>query len=225
MANRNFTTQFYSSLERQPIHLMGSFTQTSLGARATLTTGSITMTAVAWGPSGNSITLRLVDPGADGALSILVTGNAIVVTLAYAVGAITTTYTALRTALQADPTVTALATTTGTSGSLVTAIAATPLAGGANSVFSSVMAPHSMSLAQTDTGLYSITLSDTYSALLSGHITLQAASAVDLSAQMISADTLSTKIIAFRMIAGATPTSMANGNTIYIDFCLRNSSN
>lgn len=230
MANRDWVSQFYLSLERQPVHLMGSFTQVgAAGAHASLVNGGLTYTAVAFGTSGNAITIALINPGVDGALSISVIGNAISVTLAYATGAVTTTYNALKTALLANSSVTALISIAGASGSLVTALAPTALAGGAVSSFSSVVAPNTMSLTQTDTGLFTISLTDPYSKLLSCNIMLSAASAVDLAPQLIAVDTLTAKTITFRLIAvgsGAPVlTNMAAGNALYIDLCLRNSSN
>lgn len=60
----------------------------------------ITLTHLPGGSIGNSVTLTLIDPGAPNAtIDVAVTGYDIVVTLAYATGAITTTATQLAAAL------------------------------------------------------------------------------------------------------------------------------
>lgn len=103
------------------------------GKKAVLTNQSVTYTAVTAGTAGNSITIRLIDPGVDGALSIAVVGTAITATLAYATGAVTTTATQLVAAVNANVDAAALVLASGSGASPLTALSATPLATGANS--------------------------------------------------------------------------------------------
>lgn len=103
-------------------------------ATASLTNQTIVYTANNAGRAGNAITIELVDPaGNDQALSISVVGTAISVSLATGgAGAITTTRAQLVAALMANSSVTNLITVSGSGASAMTAISATPLAGGAN---------------------------------------------------------------------------------------------
>jgi hypothetical protein len=100
------------------------------GVAASLVDQSITYTANERGVAGDDITLELIDPGTDSALIIDVTDLAIVVTLAYATGAVTTDADALVAALNLDPDASALITASGTGNTPLTALAETPLAGG-----------------------------------------------------------------------------------------------
>lgn len=102
MANRNFTSQFTFSFEKQMANLVGAFTKTSDLLPASLVNQGITYTAATEGSAGNDISIELVDPGnVDDSLSISVVGNAISVSLesAAAVAATLTnqgiTYTAV----------------------------------------------------------------------------------------------------------------------------------
>lgn len=94
----------------------------------------ITLTHEPGGTDGNAIALTLTDPGAPGSLSVAVTGDNIVVTLAYATGAITTTAKQLATALNC-PAVLALGVTAKVKDSetglgIVAALSHTHLSGG-----------------------------------------------------------------------------------------------
>ena len=119
-----------------PFHLTAGVT----GVLATLThgtgNGAITLTSEVAGADGNDITLTLVDPGDTSDLSIDVTGTDIVVTLAYATGAITTTAAQLATALNEDEDVAELVTAAhgGTGANLMTALTETALSGGVTAV-------------------------------------------------------------------------------------------
>lgn len=103
------------------------------GAVADLTNQGVTYTANNRGDAGNDITITLVDPGADSALIIEVTDSDIVVTLAYATGAITTDADALVAALNADPDASVLITASGSGSSALTALTETALTGGVDS--------------------------------------------------------------------------------------------
>lgn len=97
---------------------------------ALLTNQGLTYTSKYPGAAGNSITITLVDPVADGALAITVVGNAISVSLAQAAGVITTTASQLKTALEANTSVMNLITVSGSGASALTALATTNLATG-----------------------------------------------------------------------------------------------
>lgn len=108
-------------------------TSVAVAAFASLVNQGLTYTALLAGTGGNAITIALVDPSADNhALVISVTGNAITATLATGSGgAITTTRATLQAALAANAQVAALISITGGSGTLITALSATNLTGGA----------------------------------------------------------------------------------------------
>lgn len=219
MANRLFTSQFIPNFERQPIMLVGSIEQTDLGAFAALVNNGITWTAVTMGADGNSITVALVAGGTAGAEVVTVSGSAISVSIESGVS----TRTQVLTAVQASAPASALVgISVASGGTAATALAATHLAGGDDSDFTQV--GRGFEVVQTGTGLFEIVLSDSYAELLSISIMLQRSSAVDLSAQIIDADS-SDQSISFRMIAGSTQTNMANGDKLFIQMMLRNSSN
>ena len=137
-------------------------TAATLSTTMTGANNDIVLTAVTKGTVGNAIKLTLVDPaGNDQALSVVVTGNGIVVNLATGVaGAITTTASQLIAALAANADAAALVTAalkgSDTGATAVTALAETALAGGLEwTVVQTVVA--SADLADTDaTGLSQI---------------------------------------------------------------------
>lgn len=93
----------------------------------------------------------------------------------------------------------------------------------AGPVFSSSSPLAGMSMERDSAGVYTITLSDKYDALIGCSIMLQRDSgAVDLAPQIASEDVSGAKTITIRMLAGATPTDMANGDILYIELTLRN---
>ena len=102
---------------------------------------ALTFTSKLAGELGNSSSLRLVDPGANNAtLSISVSGRDVTVSLATGVaGAITTTATALKTAIEANPAAHALFTITNTGAStgagVVAALRRASLSGGLDDAF------------------------------------------------------------------------------------------
>lgn len=107
----------------------------SLNTGVVANNNAITWTAVNPGTGGNSITVTLVDPGGDGSLGVDVDGKDIVVTLAYATGAVTSTAAQVIAAVLEHDTASQLvsvANKTGSSGAgVVAAVAKTNLAGGA----------------------------------------------------------------------------------------------
>ncbi len=140
-------------------------------------------------------------------------------------GAITTTATLLAAAMAASTPAAALVTVTGSGSSPVTALAATHLSGGTDSAFTQLASFAGMTLLQLGTGLYRVSLRNSYAALLSPSIDLQRATAVDLLPQIVSSDTQTAQTVEFRMLAGATPTNMTTSDKITIGLTLRNSAN
>lgn len=222
MANRRFTSQFSYSFERQAVRLMGAFSQSDLGAFAELISNGITYTAQTMGSAGNSITIALVAGGTAGAEVVTVSGSAISVQIQSGVS----TRTQVKTAIDGSAAAAALISVAVSSGgTAATLSAAAPLVGGDDTDFSSNQPLSMISLSQIGVGVYAIDLPDSYAALLGCSIMLQRASAVDLAAQIQSVDVVSAKRIVFRMQAGATPTNMANSDSLLISLELRNSSN
>ena len=85
---------------------------------------------------------------------------------------------------------------------------------GSSSVASSTFATESIgTLARTSAGLYTLTLSDTYSKICSAHVAVMAASAADLHAQLVS---FSSNVLTFRTVAVATETDGASGVVLYV---------
>lgn len=200
---------------------MGSITQTDLGAFATLVNNGITWTAVTMGAAGNNITIALVAGGTAGSEVVTVSGNAISVSIQSGVS----TRTQVLTAVQASAAASALVgISVASGGSAASALAATHLASGDDTDFT-VVGLQSATITQVGTGLYKIALQDSYPNLIGASIMLRRATAVDLSAQLVSVDTVTAKAIYFRMIAGATATDMANSDALYISLELRNSAN
>lgn len=79
------------------------------------------------------------------------------------------------------------------------------------------------SVAKTTTGVYTITLQDSYVSLLACPLTVQAATAVDLVAQLKSHDVVSAKTIVIDLNAGATPTEPAAVTLVHFIAALSNS--
>jgi len=136
-----------TTVKSSVIGLIGTAPDSAPDSKASLATGTlaannaITWTANLTGTLGNQITVALVDPGADNAaLSVVVIGNDIVVNLATgANGAITSTATAVRTAIAASNAANALVsvanTGTSTGAGVVVPVAATALTGGLDEPF------------------------------------------------------------------------------------------
>lgn len=219
MASRRYN-QFSYSFEQMPVRLIGNITQSgSAGAFSTLVTQGITLTAVTMGSAGDDISIAFTGGGTAGAEVVSVSGNAISVQIESGVS----TVTQVRTAINASGAAAALVSASGTSASTVATAAAANLASGADTAFSQI-GLSSVSISQTGTGVYLLSMADKFNALLSCSIMLQRASgAVDLVAQLASVDVASAKQISFRMLAAATPTNMASGDKLYIALEMRNS--
>lgn len=218
MASRRFN-QFCYTFEQFLVNLLGSFTQSgSTGTFATLVDNGITYTAVTMGTYGNGISVALVAGGTAGAEVVTVTDKAISVQIESGVS----TRTQVKTALDASAAAVALISTSVASGATAaTLLAATPLATGVNTVFTSVA--KGFSLNQIGTGLFKVQLEDSYNALLAANVSIgRSSGAVDLMSQVKSASPQSSSLV-FRVLAGATPTNLTSGDVLYCDFKFRNS--
>ncbi len=76
---------------------------------------------------------------------------------------------------------------------------------------------------KTGTGEYTITLNDTYVAMVAVDAQLQAATAVDLVPQVKSYDVTSAKTVVINLNAGATPTNPAAACVLHVKILLRDS--
>lgn len=217
MANRRFY-QFLFSKTPMLTAIQGSISLVA-EVKAVKVTQGLTLTAVAFGTGGNSITIAFTPGATAGAEVVSVSGNAISVQVETGVS----TVTQVRTALQAASAATALVVTTGTNSSTVVTASALPLLGGIDGVASSSIL--GATAAQTGVGEFTITLADTYNALVSAHFQLLAATAADLVPQMKSVDVTSAKTVVVRLLTGATATDPAAAQTLYVSLFLRNSSN
>ena len=90
----------------------------------------ITFKAKQSGSAGDSLTVQVINPGSDGALSVVQTGNALAITLAYATGAPTSTIATVIAAVTGLSGCLVDAVATGSTATLVPALVVTPLAGG-----------------------------------------------------------------------------------------------
>lgn len=220
MANRRLT-QFMYSPELMPVKLIGSFEQSgATGAFSTLVDNGITWTAVTMGVAGDSITVALVAGGTAGAEVVTVSGTAISVQIESGVS----TRTQVLTAVQASVAASALVgISVASGGTAATLLAATPLAGGADTSFVSVA--KNFEISQTGTGIFKLTLEDNYKALLGASIMLyRPSAAVDRTFQLSSVDVSSAKEIYFRSLAAATLSNLADDDVLYVELTLRNSS-
>ncbi len=77
---------------------------------------------------------------------------------------------------------------------------------------------------KTGTGQYTITLVDSYNAIVGAHLQVQAATAVDLVPQVVSQTVDTTKLVVFKLLTGATATDPSAVCRVYINLELRNSS-
>lgn len=206
------------------VNLVGAFTQTVVGARASLVDQGITYAAVAFGAAGNDVTIRLLDPGApDEVLSVSVASSAITVSLATdGSSVITSTANDVIAAIQASTPASALVSVSGSGALALSALVATPLAGGIEPVFTDNLPIPFMVMSQVSETLYRITLADKYNALLSIQMQLKSASPQDLVPQIVSESVLTTKLIDFKLLAAATPSAMSANSVLYVDLKLRN---
>lgn len=216
MANRLFEQVLYSLTKRLTV-LQGKLNLVQ-AVKATLTAQGITYTAVAFGASGNAITVTVVGGGTAGSEVVTVDGNAITVQVEAGVS----TVTQVRTAINGSTPAAALVAATGTSSSTVSAASAASLTGGVNGVASCTI--KGASAERTGVGEYTITLDDAYAALVCANANLMASTAVDLVPQFKSEDVASGKTVVVRTLAGATATEVAAACSLHVSLFLRNSS-
>lgn len=80
-------------------------------------------------------------------------------------------------------------------------------------------------VAKTGTGEYTITLDDPYNALISGQVTVEDSTPVDLVAQIDNHDVTGTvKTVVINLLAAASPTNGAATTKIHFALFLQNSS-
>lgn len=219
MSNRLYN-QFSFSPERQPVSLMGKFIQSSVFSFAQLINQTLQYDAVTAGSAGNNITIRLVNPGVDGALSVAVVGTAITVTLARASGILTTTANDLVTAIQGSVPASALTNITVASGdgtNVLTALPTTHFTGGVDSIMSS----NAMNMSMTNPAnrTYIIQLEDEFPELLSAQVTMFGIN----TSHVVSA--AETAFGTSKTITIGTGDPLSVGNGIFVSLILRNSSN
>ena len=217
MANR-YMQQFYYSFTHMLTGIQGSISLVQ-EVKATLVSQGLTLTAVAFGTSGNSITFTVTGGATAGAEVVTVTGNSISVQVQTGVS----TVTQVRTAMQAAAACTALVVTTGTSASTVATATVVSLAGGIDGVASSSINGVA-SVSQTGVGEFTITLSDAYNAFMHGGFTLLSATAQDLVPQLKSVDVVTAKTVVVRLLTGGSATDPTSACTLYCNLLLRNSS-
>lgn len=225
MANRNFTSQFNYSFEKQAVTLSGSASQVgSAGVNAFLVHEDITFIAQAMGEEGNNITIELINTGASNPLSISVIGTAIAITLESTLGVVDTDYAALAAAILGDSAASALIRTTGTSSNPVAELAETPLADGADSEFS-IIGLQSLSLEQIDIGEYEISFMDSYNAMLCPVIVVQKAISAVAIPQVVSVDVSfnGSRSMIFRIMdESGENIDLEDGDVMYFNLLLRN---
>lgn len=81
-----------------------------------------------------------------------------------------------------------------------------------------------LSISRASAGVLTISIPDSYPNLIGASVMIQRSSgAVDLVAQIASADVSTAKTVVIRTLAGAVPTDTANGDVLYISLDMRNS--
>lgn len=220
MANR-YMRQFLFSATKDLVSLEGAINLVA-EVKATLVTQGITLTAAAFGTSGNSITFTITGGATAGAEVVTVVGNAISIQIEDGVSTITQCVAAL----QASAPSQALALATGSGATAVNVATVLPLAGGINGVSSIASGSQWIqSATQSGVGEFTIVMTDAYNALMSIQARLLAATSVDLIPQIRSINVASSsKTIVIRLLTGATPTDPGAACTLYLDLFLRNSS-
>lgn len=218
MANR-YMQQFYFSFIKGLSSIKGAIPMVQQ-VKAVKVTQGLTLTAVAYGISGNSITIAFTPGATAGAEVVTVTGNAISVQIETGVSSVTQ----VRTAMQAAAACTALVVTTGTSASAVVTASLLPLLGGVDGVVAGYSINGVSSIAQTGVGEVTLTLTDKWNALVHPSFSILKATAQDLVPQIKSADVSSAKTVVVNLLAAATPADPTAAMTLYVNLEMRNSS-
>ncbi len=209
--------QFFYSFTRQLSGVHGSFNMTTQ-VQAALTTQGVTLTAVAYGAAGNSITIAFTGGGTAGAEVVTVVGNAISVQIQSGVSDVD----GVVAALGASAPALLLVTPSGTGITTVATAAAVPLAGGVSGVTANNIRGVA-SVTQTDVGVVTVVLDDSWNALMSLEFQIQSATAQDLIAQIKSVN-LVTKTFVVNLLTAGTPTDPTSDIKIYMRAMFRASS-
>ena len=103
------------------------------------------------------------------------------------------------------------------------------VAAGSPDTITNIVGKGVSTVVRSDTGKYTITLSDVFTAFRSGHVELLMAAATNLVGQIISTDVASAKTVVITTHAAGTPTEFTDTTadstaTIYFTFYLKNSS-
>lgn len=208
--------QFFYSFTHGLVGLHGSINM-SQEVKAVKVTQGITLTAVAFGAAGNSITIAFTGGGTAGSEVVSVVGNAISVQIQSGVSSVTQ----VRTAINASGAAAALVVATGTSASTVATATALPLLGGVDGESSfSILGVASVS--QTAVGEITIVLSDVWKATQSLEFQVQSATAQDLIPQIKSVD-LPNKTIVVNLLASGVNTDPLSAIVIYMRMLIRSS--
>lgn len=220
MANRSYK-QFMYSQERMPVMLMGSFEQDgATGSAATLTDNGITYTANEFSDEGNNITVALIDGGTAGSEAVSVSGTDISVQIQDGVSTRTQVKAAIDASSEASELISVSVSSGGTAATLM---AATNLAGGADTDF--IDDAKDMSIEQLSTGVYKISFQDQFFGLLSANFELLLPTAKDREVQIASqqVDDSEDPSMVIRVMSSATPTDLADNEVIYCQIMMRNS--
>lgn len=219
--NKFTRSQFVYSTYGKPVMIAGRI-DLVIPVQASLVNQGVTLTAVALGSAGNSVTYAITAGATAGAEVVTVVGNAISIQIESGVS----TVTQVRTALNASGAAAALMTATGTSAAAVTApVAATALSGGVDGVvddynFGSLVS----SVTRTGVGVIEIVLSDQYNAIQSVECQFGSGTAQDLVPQIsdIAGDNDGIEIT---LLSGATPTDVVSDDCLmFVNIILNASS-
>lgn len=209
--------QFFYSFTKGLVGIHGSVVMAQ-EVKATLVTQGITLTAVAFGSSGNSITFTITGGATAGAEVVTVVGKAISVQIEDGVSSITQ----VRTAINASIPAAALVVATGTSATAVNVATVLPLAGGVDGE-TSFSIPGVKSVSQTAVGEVTIILQDVWNAVMSLEFQILSGTAQDLIPQIASVN-LTTKTIVVNLLAAGTKTDPTSAITLYMRMLIRSSS-
>lgn len=216
MANsRTFKQQFLWNYLKGFVKVVAELNLVA-AVKATVVAQGITYTAKLFGVSGNLITVTLTAGGTAGAEVVTVVGNAISVQIETGVS----TRTQVKAAIDGAAAAAALVAVSVTSGgTAATAAAAVTLAGGIDGV-ASFYGPAVLSAVRSGVGEYTIVLQDAYVKFMGAHMTMLAATPVNLVPQ-IKSFTPSTKTLVVNLNSGATPTEVAAVSALYLEMNFR----
>lgn len=209
--------QFYYSFTKGLTSIHG-YVDIVQEVKATLVTQAVTLTAVAFGTSGNSITLAFTPGATAGSEVVSVVGNAISVQIETGVS----TAAQVVTAILASAPASALAVASGAAGSAVVTATALPLAGGIDGVSATSILGVS-SVTQSGVGEFTIVLATKWNALMSLEFQILSATAQDLIPQVKSVD-LSTKTIVVRLLTAGSAADPTSAIRLYMRALFRSSS-